>query len=554
MPPVRLVIQSRMASSRLPGKALLPVGGLPSVVLCAKRAANTGLPVEVATTDAPSDNANAETLADYGIPCVRGPLSNVLGRFELVTRDMPPDGVVVRLTADNLLPDGALIDEMLAEFHRRGAACMGTRSPQDGLPYGLSAEIFTVAALREAASQAESEHDREHVTPFITRKYGTGEPFRPAGLAGDFSHLRCTMDTFDDYQRLLHLFDPFDDPVTVPWRDLCQALHDHPCEPNFRVPYAVKNGKIQSQLTLGTVQLGLPYGAANQTGQPTESQALGILREAVVHGVTHIDCARAYGEAERIVGKASKRFPRDPVTVITKLDPLASLPADASVDYVAQAVSASVYRSCHALQTQKLDVLMLHRWGHHDDFGGAIWRQLLAFRADGLIGVLGASVQSPEEALQAIADLDAQYIQLPCNLLDWRWREAGVPEALSKRPDLAVHVRSALLQGVLPAEESVWPKLKDIEGYQPARWIDVLQRLTTELGRKSVTDLCLAYARALPWVDSVVVGVETQRQLADNMSLFRTPALTPDELRHVDAVLPRTPERLLNPALWNMEP
>ena len=59
-------------------------------------------------------------------------------------------------------------------------------------------------------------------------------------------------------------------------------------------------------------------------------------------------------------------------------------------------------------------------------FGGAVWERLIELLEDGTVLALGVSVQSPEEAIAALDDTDVQHLQLPFNLLDWRWRESGV--------------------------------------------------------------------------------------------------------------------------------
>lgn len=50
---------------------------------------------------------------------VRGPLDNVLARFVMALGSESDEALVVRLTADNLLPDGALIAEVVAQTPRR---------------------------------------------------------------------------------------------------------------------------------------------------------------------------------------------------------------------------------------------------------------------------------------------------------------------------------------------------------------------------------------------------------------------------------------------------
>src|ERR1039458_4264562 len=114
--------------------------------------------------------------------------------------------------------------------------------------------------------------------------------------------------------------------------------------------------------TLGTAQLGLPnYGRANTTGRPERGAAIALVREAVERGIDCIDTARGYQFAEAVVGEALKPF-GDRVEVVTKLDPLEELPANAPPAQVRQAVDASVFRSCRELGRAALPMLLLHRW------------------------------------------------------------------------------------------------------------------------------------------------------------------------------------------------
>lgn len=304
--------------------------------------------------------------------------------------------------------------------------------------------------------------------------------------------------------------------------------------------------RTSAELVLGTAQLGLTYGAANRTGQPSEPESKLILRAAVNAGIRWIDTAAAYGSSEQRIGSALPGSLR--VRIATKLSPLDELDQAATPGEIRRAVSDSVRRSCARLKTDRLEVLMLHRAHHLTAMNGAIWNAVKEFRDEGAIYDLGVSVYSPEEALQAIADRDVRHIQLPFNALDWRWRSSGVIEALSKRPGVTVHARSALLQGLLAAgTQARWPT---IEGIDPADLTKRLTYLARELGRDSVADLCLAYVRAQDWIDGVVVGMESLQQLALNLALFKRPALTQSEIVEVDGTLPLTSERLLNPALW----
>ena len=427
-----VIMQARTNSSRLPRKALLPVAGYPSAVLAALRAANTGIETKVATSDDPSDDALAAVFAQHQIRVVRGPMEDVLARYALATVELSEDDVVVRLTGDNVVPDGGFVQELVSAFSQSGVEYLSQDSPRSHLPYGLGAEAFRVATLRRAHALATSPHDREHVSPWIRRNSKAAIQTPQAIGAVDFSHLRCTLDDEEDYQRIVRLFEGVADPVRIGWLELAKKLENLPGEPRFRVPYRISANKIHSELTLGTAQLGMEYGIVNRAGQPALPQAIAIVRGAIAHGVTALDTARSYGTSETVLGTALAGAWRSRVQVVTKLDPLATLAHDAAAVEVRAAVDESVRRSREALKVGKLSTLLLHRSSHHHVWGGAVWRRLLELRDEGMIDTLGASVYEPGEAVELLQDPAIAHLQIPMNVLDWRWRAGGAGQTSAR--------------------------------------------------------------------------------------------------------------------------
>ena len=301
-----------------------------------------------------------------------------------------------------------------------------------------------------------------------------------------------------------------------------------------------------AELVLGSVQLGLAYGAANKTGKPSRTAAIRLVHRAVDRGVGKFDTARAYGDSEERLGDALCE--RKSVRTITKLSPLDELAPDAPRGAVRAAVDASIAQSLAALKRTTLDCLLLHRAAHMTAFGGAVWERLIERLEDGTILALGVSVQTPDEAHRALADPDVQHIQMPFNLLDWRWRETGAIAAIEARAHLTVHARSVFLQGILAAgAAAVWPK---IAGVDADALIRTLADMVHKFGRESAADLCLAYARSQSWIGGVVVGMETEDQLDANLHLCSRPPLSAEASAEIEATVPRVPEQLLNPALW----
>jgi len=534
-----LLLQARTNSSRLPGKVLLPVGGLPLVVLAARRAANTGHRVIVVTSQESSDDALCSVLESCAVPFFRGDLENTLKRFVGALHGMPDDQIVVRLTGDNVLPDGNFIDEMIGAFENQRIAYLGCTGRASGLPYGVSAEITRAGYLREAFRNTELKSDREHVTPWVIRKYGYNifENYESAKM----SQYRCTVDTFDDYFRLSSLFNSTDDAESLPLSTLLKRLK------NVSTDVITENSA--SRMVLGTAQFGLIYGITNQVGQPDQTLVNEMVSIAIANGVQFFDTARAYGNSEYAVGRALSGGLASRIGLITKLSPLDGCSDDASHDTVAAFVERSVYQSCYALEVSKLDVLMLHRAYHLNAWGGVVWETLRRFKVDNVINRLGVSVQTPDEALEALDFQDVEFLQVPYNILDHRW--GAVIQKISvirqQRP-LVIHVRSALLQGLLCTDEdALWRRANCLNSSEIISW---LSDQAKKYSGGDVTELCLRFVVSQSWVDGVVVGVETKQQLITNLITTTKRPWDTQEIERIIDSRPHVAEMTLNPAAW----
>lgn len=533
------VLQARTGSSRLPGKALLPVGGLPMAVLAARRAANAGHLVIVATSEDAEDDRLAELLADHDVACFRGSLNDVLGRVVGALRHFDDEQIVFRLTADNVFPDGSLLDEVEQEFTRRGVAYLACNGIPSGVPYGVSVEATRLRYLREADASALPGSDREHVTPHVIRRFGARRFERYAGLGRGLD--RCTVDSLSDYLRVSRVFRRDDDSTRVPWLELVRRLASAPGAPIVTEPV--------DRLVVGGAQLGMAYGITRSGPVPAPAECEAIIRTAVANGASWIDTARGYGRSEENIGAALSRGLGGQVKVVTKLATLDDVDGAAGSNLVTARVDASVYRSCTELRTRAIDALLLHRAAHLDAWSGAAWRRLLELRAQGVVRALGVSVQSPDELARALQEPEVSLVQMPFNILDHRWRASFVAlERARKERGLLVHVRSALLQGLLSGASARLWRRAHVADVGPL--LDWLGQTAQRFGRRDVVDLCLAFVRSQSWVDGVVVGMEGRDQLVDNIVRFATPMLAEEVVREIEASAPRLDERTLDPARW----
>jgi len=297
---------------------------------------------------------------------------------------------------------------------------------------------------------------------------------------------------------------------------------------------------------LGTAQLGQIYGIANQSGKPSDAEAAAILSLAAEAGIGYLDTARAYGDSESRIGRLLPRDDGTIVKVITKLKLGDSVPDEAPELEIRSAVDANVYGSCRDLLRKQLDVVMFHHAADMFRWRGAAIDRLQELVDRGVIRALGISVYAPSDAIQSLLDKRITHIQIPFNLLDSRWLEGEFPNALAQRPDVLVHVRSVFLQGLLINHAKTWPTWFA----ESQLFVQQIEDLTRQFGRKCRADLCMAYVRSFPWVSTLVLGVETCNQLQELLSFAAEPTLAQEQISLVHSRLAGAPARLLNPSLW----
>ncbi|HEY3840243.1 MAG TPA: aldo/keto reductase [Bryobacteraceae bacterium] len=189
-----------------------------------------------------------------------------------------------------------------------------------------------------------------------------------------------------------------------------------------------------SELSLGTVELGLEYGISTngERLKPDESRAAQVLNEALELGINLLDTARAYGDAEDIIGRVLKGR-RNEFFLLSKV---------AAGGNTRQAVEQSLT----ALQTSHADVMMIHCAADAlpDEATAA---ELARLRDDGNIRFLGASVYGEEAALAAINSGWCDCIEIAYSVLDRRPEHRTLE--LARQKDIGILARSVLLKGAL---------------------------------------------------------------------------------------------------------
>ncbi len=163
---VGVIVAARSTSSRLPGKALLPLNRVGMVQFLLRRLKPLQRASLVfATTRLAADDALAASVEREGVPVYRGENEDVVARYVAAAAHFGFD-TVARVTGDCPFVDAELVDwciEQTTAFDRFDLATTKGR-----FPVGLDVEIYAAERMAKLHRSARmSVAHREHLTLFF---------------------------------------------------------------------------------------------------------------------------------------------------------------------------------------------------------------------------------------------------------------------------------------------------------------------------------------------------------------------------------------------------
>jgi spore coat polysaccharide biosynthesis protein SpsF len=222
------ILQARSNSTRLPGKVLKPLLGIPMVLRQIERLQHSSEinTIVLATSEEPTDDALAEVVLASGIPVVRGPLDDVLQRF-VVAAELHPAEILVRLTADCPLADAPVIDDVIRLHKKQNNDYTSNTHPRT-FARGLDVEVFSSKVLFRLNSWELSTDEREHVTMGIYRRpseFSMGNLEQSPSTA---EH-RWTVDLPEDFEFVTKIYQELYTPEGFFWQqDILNLLDKRP--------------------------------------------------------------------------------------------------------------------------------------------------------------------------------------------------------------------------------------------------------------------------------------------------------------------------------------
>ena len=204
---VLAIVQARYFASRLPGKVLKKINNKTVLEILIKRLLKSKKisKVIIACSSNKMDKEIIKIENKFKIDYFVGSEKNVLKRYYLAAKKFKFNNIC-RITADCPLIDANIVDLVIKNFFEKKVDYASNAIPPS-FPDGLDVEIFNFKSLSKAYKNAKSDHDKEHVNPYMKRDKNISK-FNLRNKE-NLSWLRVTLDEQRDFELIKKILENF---------------------------------------------------------------------------------------------------------------------------------------------------------------------------------------------------------------------------------------------------------------------------------------------------------------------------------------------------------
>lgn len=273
--------------------------------------------------------------------------------------------------------------------------------------------------------------------------------------------------------------------------------------------YRELNGNDVSALGFGTMRLPM-----TEDGHIDEAKTSDMIRMAIDNGVNYFDTAYPYhgGEAESVLGRILKQYPRDSYYLATKYPghQIAESfnPAETFEEQLAKCgVDYFDYYLLHNVYENSIDTYMDPRWGIVEYFKEQ--------KKLGRIRKLGFSIHGSLEIIRKFLDYcgkDMDFCQIQLNYLDWTLQKGKEKYELLTEYGLPIIV------------------MEPVRGGKLAKLSDENEALLRKQNPDASTaSWAFRFLQGLPNVKVILSGMSDEEQVKDNLKTFEMATSLSDE-------------------------
>jgi aryl-alcohol dehydrogenase-like predicted oxidoreductase len=304
-------------------------------------------------------------------------------------------------------------------------------------------------------------------------------------------------------------------------------------------------GMNVSEIGLGAWQLANP-----DWGIDDRQEALRIIQKSLEAGCNFFDTAPGYGygRSEELLGEGLKSVRKD-VIICTKFSHYSE---DGTPDFDAKNVRPVLEGSFRALQTDYVDILLLHNPPRELMDGRAapeLYEELEKLKAEGKIREYGISLDWREEVEMAIDTTKSKALEVFFNAL---YQEPLPAFQKAYENGVGIIAKVPLDSGWLSGRYRKGHNFDDVRKRWPPEVIERRSELVARFAKlvpegTSMAHVALQFILAHPQVSTVIPGAKTVEQALDNFAAADK-QLSPDVVRSMYELWER--EIMSDPLPW----
>ena len=220
------IVQARLNSKRLPNKIFKKFNNQSVIEILTKKLLKSKKIGKVVF--AIPSNSSQKKLLNYlkknNLNYFEGSEKNVLDRFYKTAKKYSANRIV-RITADCPLLDINLLEKILSFSLKNSYYDYVSNTLNPTYPDGLDVEIFSMRALTKAWKKSKTSQEKEHVTKYLKER----DEIKKFSYENskDYSYLRWTLDTMEDFKVLNIIFKKFKKNKNIKWKSVLKFCLDN---------------------------------------------------------------------------------------------------------------------------------------------------------------------------------------------------------------------------------------------------------------------------------------------------------------------------------------
>ena len=246
---IGIIIQARMASTRLPNKIMLNLAGKPMLWHVIDRCKKANVDEVIVAT---STNKENDIIEDFckknNVLFFRGSEDDVLDRYYQTAKKYELD-TIIRVTSDCPLISPRVINEAIKKFEEENLDYVGNHGKRS-FPRGFDVEIFNFATLEKTHNMAKEKSDIEHVTPFM---FNNPKFFKISYIIAEGllrrPDIRLTIDTREDLKLLGGIYNRFYSGELISVEEVLKFLDKNPELVKINLEAEKKQKKMEAEST-----------------------------------------------------------------------------------------------------------------------------------------------------------------------------------------------------------------------------------------------------------------------------------------------------------------